>query len=214
MKIRWRLRTAAAQREVWTGTELRRLLAEKAGLEFSSASVSALEATRLRHLRGSRRIPRPPALLPVSAPDRGTGGQGDMPGLWQGPRAAAGHRPVRHMLPRLRRMRPSSPLGRYPAVPGLPPQSRADRSPADVLALRQARRSARRHRLVRSLFPAGASRWRISGTVSVIGSRLRARRCVLAGRSGAVSAARAVRKARASMARVMCRCHEVQCLTW
>ncbi len=33
---------AAAQREVWTRTELRRLLAEKAGLELSSASVSAL----------------------------------------------------------------------------------------------------------------------------------------------------------------------------
>ncbi|MGV4926687.1 helix-turn-helix transcriptional regulator (plasmid) [Streptomyces sp. BHT-5-2] len=42
MKIRWRLRMAAAQCEVWTGTELRRLLAEKAGLELSSASVSAL----------------------------------------------------------------------------------------------------------------------------------------------------------------------------
>ncbi|MFE7314311.1 helix-turn-helix domain-containing protein [Streptomyces sp. NPDC057555] len=41
MEIRWRLRMAAAQREVWTGTELR-LLAEKAGLELSSASVSAL----------------------------------------------------------------------------------------------------------------------------------------------------------------------------
>jgi DNA-binding Xre family transcriptional regulator len=33
---------AAAQREVWTGTELRRLLAERAGLEMSAASVSAL----------------------------------------------------------------------------------------------------------------------------------------------------------------------------
>jgi DNA-binding Xre family transcriptional regulator len=33
---------AAAQREVWTGTQLRRLLAEKAGLEMSAASVSAL----------------------------------------------------------------------------------------------------------------------------------------------------------------------------
>ncbi|GAA5117095.1 hypothetical protein GCM10025762_32680 [Haloechinothrix salitolerans] len=33
---------AAAQREVWTGAQLRRLLAEKAGLEMSSASVSAL----------------------------------------------------------------------------------------------------------------------------------------------------------------------------
>jgi putative transcriptional regulator len=42
MKIRWRLRMAAAQREVWTGSELRRLLADKAGLELSSASVSAL----------------------------------------------------------------------------------------------------------------------------------------------------------------------------
>jgi putative transcriptional regulator len=42
MKIRWRLRMAAAQREVWTGTELRRLLAEKAGVEMSAASVSAL----------------------------------------------------------------------------------------------------------------------------------------------------------------------------
>lgn len=42
MKIRWRLRMAAAQREVWTGTDLRRLLADKAGLEMSAASVSAL----------------------------------------------------------------------------------------------------------------------------------------------------------------------------
>jgi len=42
MRISWRLRMAAAQREVWSGTELRRLLAERAGLEISSASVSAL----------------------------------------------------------------------------------------------------------------------------------------------------------------------------
>jgi len=33
---------AAAQREVWTGAQLRRLLAERAGLQMSSASVSAL----------------------------------------------------------------------------------------------------------------------------------------------------------------------------
>ncbi len=33
---------AAAQREVWTGVELRRLLAERAGLRISAASVSAL----------------------------------------------------------------------------------------------------------------------------------------------------------------------------
>lgn len=42
MKISWKLRMAAAQREVWTGAQLRRLLVEKAGLEMSSASVSAL----------------------------------------------------------------------------------------------------------------------------------------------------------------------------
>ncbi len=42
MKITWRLRMAAAQREVWTGAQLRRLLAERAGLDLSAASVSAL----------------------------------------------------------------------------------------------------------------------------------------------------------------------------
>ncbi|MGW7585909.1 helix-turn-helix domain-containing protein [Kitasatospora sp. NPDC054768] len=42
MNIKWKLRMAAAQREVWTGAQLRRLLAERAGLELSSASVSAL----------------------------------------------------------------------------------------------------------------------------------------------------------------------------
>ncbi len=42
MKISWKLRMAAAQREVWTGAQLRRLLADRAGLELSSASVSAL----------------------------------------------------------------------------------------------------------------------------------------------------------------------------
>lgn len=42
MRIRWKLRMAAAQREIWTGVALQRLLAEKAGLTMSSASVSAL----------------------------------------------------------------------------------------------------------------------------------------------------------------------------
>lgn len=42
MEARWRLRIAAAQREVWTGVALQRLLAERAGLRLSSASVSAL----------------------------------------------------------------------------------------------------------------------------------------------------------------------------
>ena len=42
MNIRWKLRMAAAQREVWTGTQLRRLLAERPALRVSAASVSAL----------------------------------------------------------------------------------------------------------------------------------------------------------------------------
>lgn len=42
MRAKWRLRMAAAQREVWTGAQLRRLLRERAGLNLSSASISAL----------------------------------------------------------------------------------------------------------------------------------------------------------------------------
>ncbi len=42
MQIKWQLRLAAAHREVWTGAQLRRLLAERSGLHLSSASVSAL----------------------------------------------------------------------------------------------------------------------------------------------------------------------------
>lgn len=42
MNVKWRLRMAAAQRDVWTGAELRRLLAERAGLDMSAASISAL----------------------------------------------------------------------------------------------------------------------------------------------------------------------------
>jgi putative transcriptional regulator len=42
MEVQWKLRMAAAQREVWTGAQLRRLLAERAGVEMSAASVSAL----------------------------------------------------------------------------------------------------------------------------------------------------------------------------
>jgi putative transcriptional regulator len=42
MQVKWRLRMAAAQREVWTAAQLRRLLVERAGLQLSSASVSVL----------------------------------------------------------------------------------------------------------------------------------------------------------------------------
>ena len=42
MKATWRLRMAAAERGVWTGADLRRLLEERAGLKLSAASISAL----------------------------------------------------------------------------------------------------------------------------------------------------------------------------
>jgi DNA-binding Xre family transcriptional regulator len=42
VNVQWKLRMAAAQREVWTGADLRRLLSERAGLHLSAALVSAL----------------------------------------------------------------------------------------------------------------------------------------------------------------------------
>lgn len=51
MEVRWTLRMAAAKREVWTGAQLRRLLAERAGLELSAASVSALMTKTPRQLK-------------------------------------------------------------------------------------------------------------------------------------------------------------------
>ena len=42
MEVRWKLRMAAARREIWTGAQLRRLLADRAGVQMSAASVSAL----------------------------------------------------------------------------------------------------------------------------------------------------------------------------
>jgi putative transcriptional regulator len=51
VNVKWKLRMAAAQREVWTGAQLRRLLAERAGTNLSSASVSVLltkEPTQLK----------------------------------------------------------------------------------------------------------------------------------------------------------------------
>lgn len=51
MKIVWKLRIAAAQREVWTGAELRRLLSERAGLDLSAPSVSALLTKEPAHVK-------------------------------------------------------------------------------------------------------------------------------------------------------------------
>jgi putative transcriptional regulator len=51
MDVTWRLRMAAAQREVWSGAALRRLLAERAGLALSPASVSALMSGQPRQVK-------------------------------------------------------------------------------------------------------------------------------------------------------------------
>lgn len=42
MQISWRLRHVMAEREVWSGAQLRRLLEERADFRISSASVSVL----------------------------------------------------------------------------------------------------------------------------------------------------------------------------
>ena len=51
MTIRWKLRMAAAQREVWTGAQLQRLLAERTGLELSMPSVWALLTKQPRQVK-------------------------------------------------------------------------------------------------------------------------------------------------------------------
>ena len=61
MNIRWKLRMAAAQREVWTGSQLRRLLAEKAGLarpagRSQTAQIPAGRRCRTRPQRGQGRL--------------------------------------------------------------------------------------------------------------------------------------------------------------
>jgi len=104
VKIGWKLRMAAAQREVWTGAQLRRLLAEKAGLDLSSASVSALLTKEPNQIKLSTLIalctaldctpndlfevdtaPVEPAVAPVRAvvePPKAMGGRGrSMPPL-------------------------------------------------------------------------------------------------------------------------------------
>ncbi len=71
MQIKWRLRLAAAHREVWTGAQLRRLLAERAGLQLSSASVSALLMTpRRQNMPPARLRPRQNRRLPGDGPCR------------------------------------------------------------------------------------------------------------------------------------------------
>lgn len=42
MALEWRLRKVMADREIWTGSELARLMKEKAGYNLSAPSISAL----------------------------------------------------------------------------------------------------------------------------------------------------------------------------
>lgn len=49
--IRWKLRMAAAQREVWSAAELQRLLRDRAGLELSMPSVWALLTKQPRQVK-------------------------------------------------------------------------------------------------------------------------------------------------------------------
>jgi putative transcriptional regulator len=42
MMFRWRLRMAAAERNVWTATELRKMLKSRAGYDLSLPAVAAL----------------------------------------------------------------------------------------------------------------------------------------------------------------------------
>jgi DNA-binding Xre family transcriptional regulator len=52
MTLEWRLRRMMAERGVWTGAELARLLLERAGYRLTAASISAL----LRHPPRQMRI--------------------------------------------------------------------------------------------------------------------------------------------------------------
>lgn len=51
MTVRWKLRIAAAQREVWTAAELQRLLRNRAGVEMSMPSVWALLTKQPRQVK-------------------------------------------------------------------------------------------------------------------------------------------------------------------
>ena len=51
MRVKWKLRMAAAEREIWSGAELRRLLSERAGLSLSKPSVSALLTGQPKQLK-------------------------------------------------------------------------------------------------------------------------------------------------------------------
>ena len=53
MGLKWNLRMVAAERGIWTGAELRRVLDERAGYRLSSASISELMRGTPRQLKVS-----------------------------------------------------------------------------------------------------------------------------------------------------------------
>jgi putative transcriptional regulator len=101
MKVTWRLRMAAAQREVWTGAQLRRLLAERAGMSLSSASVSALLTGQPAQLKLSTLAALCTAL--ECTPN-------DLLEVDTTPAAAVPPRPERQVMPRAGRGRSMPPL--------------------------------------------------------------------------------------------------------
>jgi putative transcriptional regulator len=101
VNIRWKLRMAAAQREVWTGAQLRRLLAERAGMSMSSASVSALLTRQPAQLKLSTLAALCTAL--ECTPN-------DLLEIDTTPVAAAPPQPGRREMPQARRGRSMPPL--------------------------------------------------------------------------------------------------------
>ena len=101
MKVTWRLRMAAAQREVWTGAQLRRLLAERAGMSLSSASVSALLTRQPAQLKLSTLAALCTAL--ECTPN-------DLLEVDTTPAAAMPPQPQRQVMPQARRGRSMPPL--------------------------------------------------------------------------------------------------------
>ena len=101
MKVIWRLRMAAAQREVWTGAQLRRLLAERAGMSLSSASVSALLTRQPAQLKLSTLAALCTAL--ECTPN-------DLLEVDTTPAAAVPPRPAHQVMPQARRGRSMPPL--------------------------------------------------------------------------------------------------------
>lgn len=51
MALEWRLRKVMAEKEVWSGSELARLMKEKAGYSLSAPAISALLNSNPKHVK-------------------------------------------------------------------------------------------------------------------------------------------------------------------